>query len=88
MDSMKRLEILAVLDRWENRLAACARKTVECKCHRHVALKDFIMHVLTCESVPEDHRWLVVLALRVLLRNPEESLRVLATREQTKRKPD
>ena len=52
-------------------------RTVECKCHRAVALKDFVAHILGCPAVPRERRELMAMAFRVLLRDPQESLRIL-----------
>jgi DNA-binding transcriptional regulator WhiA len=52
-------------------------RTVECKCHRAIALKDFVAHILGCPAIPRERRELLAMAFRVLLRNPQESLRTL-----------
>ena len=57
-------------------------------CGQHVALQNVVAHLLRCPAIPRDRRELLALALHTLLRNPEESLRVLAAREGTKRKPN
>ena len=60
-----------------------AGRTVECKCHRRVALEVFVAHYLGCPAIPQEHRRLFALAYRALSRNPEASLRALAERNWT-----